>query len=89
MDLCVASRFVQLLHFKIRFEKHAVAILIWRGLRDGLSVALALSLSATCTATNLFLITYMIAVFSIPVQGLTIETFILATREIVLKITFD
>jgi len=47
MDLCVASRFVQLLHFKIRFEKHVVAILIWRGLRDGLSVALALSLSAT------------------------------------------
>ncbi|HTK21492.1 MAG TPA: hypothetical protein VL442_18360, partial [Mucilaginibacter sp.] len=80
---------VQLLHFKIRFEKHAVAILIWRGLRDGLSVALALSLSATMHRDEFVLITYMIVVFSILVQGVTIETFILATREIVLKITFD
>ena len=48
-------------------------ILVWGGLRGGLSIALVLSLPEN-SAKNLFLIsTYFCVVFSILVQGLTIE----------------
>ncbi|HEY4198865.1 MAG TPA: sodium:proton antiporter [Mucilaginibacter sp.] len=60
------------LRFKIKFEKNAVAILTWGGLRGGISVALALSLGGTMYKDEFVLITYMIVVFSILVQGLTI-----------------
>lgn len=63
---------VLLLRFKIKFEKHAVAILTWGGLRGGLSVALALSLSPAMHRDEFVLITYMVVVFSILVQGLSI-----------------
>lgn len=60
------------LRYKIQFEKNAVAILTWGGLRGGLSVALALSLSANMYRDEFVLITYMVVIFSILVQGLTI-----------------
>ncbi|QJD97910.1 sodium:proton antiporter [Mucilaginibacter robiniae] len=63
---------VSLLRFKIKFEQHAVAILTWGGLRGGLSVAMALSLPANMYHDEFLLITYVIVVFSILVQGLTI-----------------
>jgi CPA1 family monovalent cation:H+ antiporter len=59
----------------IVFEKHAVAILTWGGLRGGLSVALALSLSSSMHKDEFVLITYIVVVFSILVQGLTIGKF--------------
>lgn len=63
---------VFLLRYKIQFEKNAVAILTWGGLRGGLSVAMALSLSANMHREKFLLMTYIIVVFSILVQGLTI-----------------
>lgn len=63
---------VYLLRYKIIFEKNAVAILTWGGLRGGISVALALSLATNMYRDEFVLITYMIVVFSILVQGLTI-----------------
>jgi len=63
---------ILLLRYKIKFEKHAVAILTWGGLRGGLSVALALSLTPEMHRDDFVLITYIIVVFSILVQGLTI-----------------
>jgi CPA1 family monovalent cation:H+ antiporter len=61
-----------LLRYKLDFEKNAVAILTWGGLRGGLSVALALSLSPEMHRDEFVLITYVIVIFSILVQGLTI-----------------
>lgn len=63
---------VLLLRFKIKFEQNAVAILTWGGLRGGLSVALALSLPASPYSDGFIAITYIIVIFSIIVQGLTI-----------------
>jgi CPA1 family monovalent cation:H+ antiporter len=56
----------------IPFERHAVTILTWGGLRGGLSVALALSLPEAMHRDQFVAMTYMVVVFSILVQGLTI-----------------
>jgi len=53
-------------------SQHSVAVLTWGGLRGGLSVALALSLPAAAPRELLVGITYVIVVFSIIGQGLTI-----------------
>jgi len=63
---------VAILRLKIKFEKNAVTILTWGGLRGGLSVAMALSLPQNMHRDEIVLITYIIVIFSIIVQGLTI-----------------
>jgi CPA1 family monovalent cation:H+ antiporter len=49
-----------------------IAILTWGGLRGGISIALALSLSAELSGELILHITYVIVLFSIIVQGLSI-----------------
>ncbi|MEO8886752.1 MAG: sodium:proton antiporter, partial [Mucilaginibacter sp.] len=49
---------VYILKYKIKFEQHAIAILTWGGLRGGISVALALSLSTKMHRDEFVLITY-------------------------------
>ena len=63
---------VQLLSKWINIEKNAGAILTWGGLRGGISVALALSLPSGFNRDEFVAITYIIVIFSILVQGLTI-----------------
>lgn len=55
-----------------RFSPGAIKILIWGGLRGGISVALALSIPAGPERSTLVTITYIIVVFSILVQGMTL-----------------
>jgi len=63
---------VWLLKKKVRFERHAIAILTWGGLKGGLSIALALSLPIEMYRDTFVQITYVIVIFSILVQGLSI-----------------
>jgi CPA1 family monovalent cation:H+ antiporter len=53
------------------FNRGAVTVLTWGGLRGGLSVAMALSLPASHFRELIVVITYSVVVFSVFVQGLS------------------
>ncbi len=56
-----------------QFSPNAVKILTWGGLRGGISIALALSIPDGYGRPVVMTVTYIVVVFSIVVQGLTIE----------------
>ncbi len=61
-----------LLKNRVKFEENSFPILVWGGLRGGISVALALALPRETSGDMFVAITYIIVLFSIIVQGLTI-----------------
>ena len=61
------------LHLRLARRYSSLLILTWGGLRGGLSIAMALSLPASPTTAAILTIAYGIVVFSIVVQGLTLE----------------
>jgi CPA1 family monovalent cation:H+ antiporter len=63
---------IPVLAMKHTFTKHSILILTWGGLRGGISVALALSLQTEMHRSFFVAVTYVIVLFSIGVQGLTI-----------------
>jgi CPA1 family monovalent cation:H+ antiporter len=79
VPVVLAARFVSvgpminLLRFRHEFPPRAALIFTWGGLRGAISVALALSLPAGAPRNLIVPVTYVIVVFSILVQGLTIE----------------
>lgn len=61
---------------KLNFVPKTNLIMTWGGLRGGISIALALSLTQGMQRELFLVITYIVVVFSIVVQGLTVGTLI-------------
>ena len=66
---------VKLFSKKLDFIPHTDKIMTWGGLRGGISIALVLSLPDGMNRDMFLIITYIVVVFSILVQGLTIGKF--------------
>jgi CPA1 family monovalent cation:H+ antiporter len=79
VGVTLAARFVSaglpvaLLGTRSGLPRGAWQVLTWGGLRGGISVALALALPAGAERDTLVTMTYLVVVFSVLVQGLSIE----------------
>lgn len=79
VPLVLLSRFVALagpvefFRRRLEFVPRTNLIMTWSGLRGGISIALALSLTTAMERDLLLSMTYVVVIFSILVQGLTIE----------------
>ena len=82
IPLVLAARFISVatpltvLRLGRTFTRGAVPVLTWGGLRGGISVALALSLPNVPAKDVILAATYGVVIFSIVVQGLTIEALV-------------
>lgn len=63
---------INLFKKKLEFVPKTNLIMTWGGLRGGISIALALGLSADMHRDLFLVITYVVVIFSIIVQGLTV-----------------
>lgn len=63
---------VRIIPFRKKFGRQSLIILVWGGLRGGVSIALALSIDQDLNKDLLLAITYFVVLFSIIVQGLTV-----------------
>jgi monovalent cation:H+ antiporter, CPA1 family len=75
----LAARFISIAlatlvpRLRREFPPYAIGILTWGGLRGGISVALALSLPPGRYRDAIITVTYVVVLFSILVQGLTLS----------------
>ena len=79
IPLVLAARFVAVaapvgaLGSRLFFVPGTVPVLVWGGLRGGISVALALSIPEVAEKSLILAATYTVVVFTIVVQGLTLQ----------------
>lgn len=67
---------VQLFEKKLDFVPNTNLIMTWGGLRGAISIALALGLTDAMERDLFLVVTYIVVIFSIVVQGLTVEKLI-------------
>jgi CPA1 family monovalent cation:H+ antiporter len=67
---------VRLFEKPLEFIPHTNLIMTWGGLRGAISIALALSLTESMFRDLFLVVTYVVVIFSIIVQGLTVDPMI-------------
>jgi CPA1 family monovalent cation:H+ antiporter len=78
IPVCLAARLVSVavpisvLGLKRSYGRGTIAVLTWAGLKGGISIALALSLPPVPDKSILVACTYVVVLFSMVVQGLTV-----------------
>ncbi|HBO37169.1 MAG TPA: sodium:proton antiporter, partial [Pasteurellaceae bacterium] len=97
VPICLAARYISLwLPFNVMqkfrtYNPYTLKILTWGGLRGGLSLAMALSIPSGVAYINgsdmdirdlILLMTYAVVMFSILVQGVTIEKMIQKAKQV-------
>lgn len=100
IPLCLICRYIsvwtpfKLLSMKTTYNPYTLRILTWGGLRGGLSLAMALSIPVGSlyipkigmnVRDLLLVMTYSVVMFSILVQGATIETMVRKSKEATLQ----
>jgi len=85
--ICLLARFISIwipsliISLKEKMNFKTVAFLTWSGLRGGISIALALTLTRGLHKDLFLFCTYCIVLFSIIVQGLSIEKYFKRKKE--------
>ncbi|MCB9051154.1 MAG: sodium:proton antiporter [Lewinellaceae bacterium] len=71
---------IELFKKRLEFAPKTNLIMTWGGLRGGISIALALSLAEHMSRAPLLTLTYVVVIFSIIVQGLTVGKLVQRTQ---------
>lgn len=77
--ICVATP-LSIMKLKRKYEPYATRIMIWGGLRGGLAIALALAIPAGTQRATILPMTYAVVLFSILIQGVTINKLVLKCK---------
>ncbi|WP_233862394.1 cation:proton antiporter [Tenacibaculum piscium] len=87
IPICLICRYaslflpIKIFEKKLDFVKNTDIIMTWGGLRGGISIALALGLSASMERELFLVVTYIVVVFSIIAQGLTVDKLVKRLKE--------